>query len=53
MERMTVARTFTREEFYDLVWSKQLTQLSKDFFLSDVVLHKICKKHGIPNPPLG
>ncbi|MCG7363911.1 hypothetical protein MHZ93_21880 [Roseomonas sp. ACRSG] len=48
-----MARTFTREEFYGLVWSKPLTQLSKDFFLSDVALHKICKKHGIPNPPLG
>lgn len=48
-----MARTFTREEFYDLVWSKPMTQLAKDFALSDVALHKICKKHGIPNPPPG
>ncbi len=50
---MTVAQVFTREEFYDLVWSKPMTHLSKDFGISDVALHKICKKHGIPNPPLG
>ncbi|WP_371433218.1 hypothetical protein [Novosphingobium sp.] len=48
-----MSRTFTREEFYDLVWSKPMTHLAKDFVLSDVALHKICRKHGIPNPPLG
>lgn len=30
-----------------------MTQLAKEFALSDVALHKICKKHDIPNPPLG
>ncbi len=44
---------FTREEFYELVWSKPLTHLAKDFRLSDVALHNICRKHDIPNPPLG
>ena len=48
-----MARMFTREEFYDLVWSKPMTHLAKEFALSDVALHKICKKHDIPNPPLG
>lgn len=48
-----MARVFTREEFYELVWSKPLTHLAKEFALSDVALHKICKKHDIPNPPLG
>lgn len=48
-----MSRTFTRDEFYELVWSKPMTQLAKDFALSDVALHKICRKHGIPNPPLG
>jgi len=48
-----MARTFTRQEFYDLVWSKPLTHLAKEFALSDVALHKICKKHSIPHPPLG
>ena len=48
-----MARTFTREELYELVWSKPITHLAKEFGLSDVALHKICKKHAIPNPPLG
>jgi hypothetical protein len=50
---MTVARVFTREQFYELVWSKPMTHLAKEFAISDVALHKICRKHCIPNPPLG
>ncbi|CAH1697254.1 conserved hypothetical protein [Hyphomicrobiales bacterium] len=48
-----MARSFTREQFYKLVWSKPLTHLAKEFYISDVALHKICRKHDIPNPPLG
>jgi hypothetical protein len=48
-----MSRVFTRQEFYDLVWSKPMTHLAKEFVLSDVALHKICRKHDIPNPPLG
>lgn len=48
-----MARAFTREQFYELVWSKPMTHLAKEFAISDVALHKICRKHGIPNPPLG
>lgn len=48
-----MSRVFTRAEFYELVWSKPMTHLAKEFALSDVALHKICKKHDIPNPPLG
>ena len=48
-----MARIFTREEFYELVWSKPMTHLAKEFAISDVALHKICRKHDIPNPPLG
>lgn len=48
-----MSRVFSREEFYELVWSKPMTHLAKEFALSDVALHKICRKHGIPNPPLG
>jgi hypothetical protein len=43
-----VARIFTREEFYELVWSKPMTHLATEFAISDVALHKICRKHGIP-----
>lgn len=48
-----MARVFTREQFYELVWSKPMTHLAKEFAISDVALHKICRKHGIPKPPLG
>lgn len=48
-----VARQFSRTEFYDLVWSKPMTHLAKDLGVSDVALHKVCKKHDIPNPPIG
>jgi len=48
-----MAKVFTRQEFYELVWSKPMTHLAKEFALSDVALHKVCRKHGIPTPPLG
>jgi len=48
-----MAKIFTRQEFYELVWSKPMTHLAKEFALSDVALHKVCRKHGIPTPPLG
>ncbi|MCC6981765.1 MAG: hypothetical protein IT535_00705 [Bauldia sp.] len=48
-----MARVFTREEFYELVWSKPITQLAKEFDISDVGLHKICRKNDVPTPPLG
>lgn len=48
-----MARTFTREAFHALIWSRPMTHLGKEFGLSDVALHKICRKHGIPVPPRG
>lgn len=48
-----MARQFTRSEFYERVWSKSMTHLAKHFGLSDVALHKICRKHDVPNPPAG
>ncbi|WP_232494852.1 hypothetical protein [Novosphingobium kaempferiae] len=44
-------RNFTRREFYDLGWSKPITHIVKEFALSDVAIHKICRKHAIPTPP--
>lgn len=48
-----MARVLSRVELYELVWSKPMTHLAKDFAVSDAALHKICKKHGIPKPPPG
>lgn len=46
-------RVFTREQLHELVWSKPMTTLAKEFGLSDVALHKICRKHDVPTPPPG
>lgn len=46
-------KKFTMQEFYELVWSKPIIQIAKDFALSDVAIHKICKKHDVPKPPQG
>lgn len=43
----------TREQLYALVWDRPMTKLAKEFDLSDVALHKICRKHDIPTPSLG
>lgn len=48
-----MSRVFTRQEFHALVWSKPMTHLAKEFALSDVALHKIRRKHDVPNPALG
>lgn len=44
---------FTRKQLYDLVWIKSLTQLAKDYNISDNGLRKICQKHNIPLPKMG
>ena len=46
-------RQLTRQELYDLVWAKPMTKVAAEFGISDVGLHKICKKHRIPKPGLG
>lgn len=43
----------SRHQLYEQVWSKPMTQLSKEYGLSDVGLAKICRKHGIPLPERG
>ena len=46
-------KILSRQELYDLVWSKPMVQLAQDFELSDVGLKKICKAAYIPTPTLG
>ena len=46
-------RTLTRQEMYDLVWSKPMTQLATEFEISDVGLRKICKAAKVPTPGIG
>lgn len=46
-------KEFTRQELYNLVWSKPLTKLAQEFAYSDNGIRKICIKHNIPLPKVG
>lgn len=44
---------FNRQELYELVWSKSMLALSKEYNISDVGLRKLCKRMKIPVPLVG
>jgi hypothetical protein len=48
-----VVYSFTREELYDLVWSRPISKLAKELGVSDVGLAKACKRADVPLPGLG
>lgn len=41
------------QELYDAVWKKPVRTLAKEWGLSDTGLAKVCRKNGIPLPPIG
>lgn len=43
----------TREELYDLVWAKPMTEIAKDHGISDRGMAKLCARKQIPVPPRG
>jgi hypothetical protein len=43
----------TRQQLYDLVWSKAMTQAAAELGVSDVGLKKISRRHRVPTPPRG
>lgn len=45
--------TLSREDLYELVWSKPVRELALDFGISDVALAKRCRRLGIPIPGRG
>lgn len=45
--------TLSRADLYELVWSKPMTDLARDFGISDVALAKRCRRLGIPVPGRG
>lgn len=45
--------SFTRQELYELVWSKPITQLGKELGISDQGISKACRRNDIPTPQLG
>jgi hypothetical protein len=46
-------KTFTREELYELVWSRPRTALAKELGLSDVAIGKHCVRARVPMPAVG
>lgn len=50
---MTNVITLPRSQLYELVWSKPVTELAKEFGMSDVALAKRCRAIRIPLPPRG
>lgn len=43
----------TRQELYELVWSKPIMHAAKQFGISGVMLGRICKERNVPRPPRG
>jgi hypothetical protein len=46
-----MAKQLTRIDLYTLVWEQPVTKVAAKLGISDVALHKICRKHNIPVPP--
>ena len=46
-------KSFTREEFYELVWSKPAIKLAPELGVSDAAITKICRRYRIPKPGVG
>jgi hypothetical protein len=43
----------TRQQLYDLVWSRSVGAVAASIPMSHVNLRKLCAKHQVPIPPLG
>ena len=50
---MKSIKTFTRQELYDLVWSKPLSTIVKEFDISYSTIKDIYTKNNIPCPDSG
>lgn len=48
-----MAQSFKRQELYNLVWSKPMKDLAKDYDISDRGLAKACARADIPVPERG
>ena len=45
--------SLTREQLYELVWSKPMQHLAKDYGVSDRAMAKFCSRNQVPVPPRG
>jgi len=43
----------TREELFNQVWDRPMTEVAADYGISDLALKRICDKHRIPVPGRG
>ena len=43
----------TREELYGVVWAKPMTEVARDFQISDRAMAKVCAKKQVPVPHRG
>jgi hypothetical protein len=50
---MNDCTTVTRQQLYEMVWTKPMSQLARDFGISDVGLAKVCARQNVPTPPRG
>jgi len=48
-----VTLRYERSKLYQEVWAQPVTRVAKSYGISDVGLRKICRKLGVPMPPLG
>jgi hypothetical protein len=45
--------SLTREQLYELVWSKPMQHIAKDYGVSDRAMAKLCARNQVPVPPRG
>ena len=45
--------TYKREKLYKEVWTNPVVKVAAQYGVSDVAIHKICKKLNVPTPPPG
>jgi hypothetical protein len=50
---MSDSLTLSRQDLYELAWSKPMCELAQDFGISDVALARRLRKLGIPVPGRG
>jgi len=51
--RNELSKNISREELYELIWSKPASKLAKELGISDVGLGKMCRRMEVPKPALG
>ncbi len=53
MQYPTAHLSLTREQLYELVWSKPMQHLAKEYGVSDRGMAKLCARMQVPVPPRG